>query len=248
MSNIVKINGWDLELLDGEQERRIGASQQGEKLGYERPRDFKKLVMRNWEELLRYGQIPQRATVARYESRPGIWQERTVKEPMLNEAQALLMCMFANTSTAADIREEVIRAYLVIKRAAETQSFERIRLLEHSVLELMRRIAPDPHGLLGSNARDLRSRISSVSVKRRQLGDPHASLTAVDNEVRMIVDYPRVRGAKWENCPAQVATRAHSYVAAQLDALDKRIKKSARSSQTVIPFRQVSKGEDASKE
>lgn len=64
MSDIVKVNEWELELLAGEQERRIGAHQQGERLGYERPRDFKKLVTRNRKELLRYGALPMRDTVA----------------------------------------------------------------------------------------------------------------------------------------------------------------------------------------
>jgi hypothetical protein len=72
-----------------------------------------------------------------------------------------------------------------------------------------------------------------VAEARKALGDPNATLTAVDNETRMIVDYPRTRGASWENCPAYVGTRAHSYVAAQYDSLHKRAKalgKATRSS------------------
>lgn len=111
-------------------------------------------------------------------------------------------------------------------RRGETN--ERVALLETHVIELMRRIADRPNGLLGPGARDLRARIATVSEQRRSLEDPNGSLTAVDNEVRMFVGYPRTRGNKWEHCPAEVATRAHSYVAAQIDTLDKRIKKNGK--------------------
>jgi hypothetical protein len=112
-------------------------------------------------------------------------------------------------------------------RRGETS--DRIRALEGNVLELLRRVVDQPNGLLGTNARDLRARMASVAEKRKALGDPNDTLTAVDNEVRMIVDYPRTRGARWEHCPAHVATRAHSYVAAQIDSLDKRIAKAEKS-------------------
>jgi hypothetical protein len=116
-------------------------------------------------------------------------------------------------------------------RRGETN--ERIRSLEGNVIELLRRVADQPNGLLGTNATDLRARMRVVAEVRKALGDPNATLTAVDNETRMIVDYPRTRGQSWENCPSYVGTRAHSYVAAQHDSLHKRAKalgKATRSS------------------
>jgi hypothetical protein len=237
MSNTLTINGWNLVKLDSSEERRILDVELGKRLGYADPLKVQRVI----KGLIDDGELPgivdadRTVVIAKGGAVRGT-EERTVKAYYLTEREALQVIAKSRTPSAYKITNEIIDVYLVIKRHVETQSFERIRVLEQSVLELMRRIAPDPNGLLGSNARDLRARISSVAAKRRQLGDPHASLTAVDNEVRLIVDYPRIRGAKWENCPSNVATRAHSYVAAQLDTLDKRIKKSTRSGQTVIPF------------
>ena len=113
------------------------------------------------------------------------------------------------------------------------ESIERVKLLEENVRELMRRIADRPNGLLGPGAKDLRARIASVGKRRSLLGDPNSAGTAFDNEVRMVVGYPRTRGARWENCPAEIATRAHSYVAMQIDSLDKRIAKLPADTQQV---------------
>jgi hypothetical protein len=116
------------------------------------------------------------------------------------------------------------------------ESNERIRMLETNVIELMRRICDRPNGLLGPGAKDLRARIAMVAEQRQSLGDPYSTRNHVENEVRMIVGYPKVRGAKWEHCPAEVATRAHSYVAGLIETLGKRIAKLARAPKTPTLF------------
>lgn len=147
------------------------------------------------------------------------------KVPMLLATIDTNRCKLAVRGKLELYQEEAAEALAdrFLGRRGETN--ERVALLETHVIELMRRIADRPNGLLGPGARDLRARIAMVSEQRSGLDDPNASLTAVDNEVRMFVGYPRTRGNKWEHCPAEVATRAHSYVAAQIDTLDKRIKK-----------------------
>ena len=112
------------------------------------------------------------------------------------------------------------------------ESNERIRMLETNVIELMRRVCDRPNGLLGPGAKDLRARIQTVADQRQSLCDPYSTRNHVENEVRMIVGYPKVRGAKWEHCPAEVATRAHSYVAGLIETLGKRIAKEARKPKT----------------
>lgn len=115
---------------------------------------------------------------------------------------------------------------------AYSQSSDRIRMLETNVIELMRRVCDRPNGLLGPGAKDLRARIQTVADQRQSLCDPYSTRNHVENEVRMIVGYPKVRGAKWEHCPAEVATRAHSYVAGLIETLGKRIAKEARKPKT----------------
>jgi prophage antirepressor-like protein len=133
-----------------------------------------------------------------------------------------------NGGYAVPGREQEFVAKLAEQGRLILELTEQNKLLGSHVLELMRRVADRPNGLLGTGAKDLLARIASVATLRCRLGDPNASQTSVDNEVRMIVDYPRIRGAKWKHCPAEVATRAHSYVAGLIDTLDKRIARQAK--------------------
>lgn len=108
-------------IVEGDDEPRIRDLDVAEKLGFSRSRDFRKLVKNNLTELSRYGEI--RATV----TRNGKINELTGAGPgapatvyMLNEQQALLMCMFSNTPKAADVREAVIKAYVEWRRGPAT--------------------------------------------------------------------------------------------------------------------------------
>lgn len=79
-----------------------------ERLGFERPRDVRKLIERNLEELERYGRC---ATVAQ---RPeGGGPEAT--EYWLNEHQAVLICVLSKTLRAADVRQEVIEVFMAFR-------------------------------------------------------------------------------------------------------------------------------------
>ena len=64
-------DGWQLSFLGEDEEPHIQDIELGTKLGYERPRDIRKLI----ERLVRdekLNDVHQRATVARYEIRPKI--------------------------------------------------------------------------------------------------------------------------------------------------------------------------------
>jgi hypothetical protein len=80
----------------------------GEALGFDRPRAVRQLIERNREELLTYGQLVQREARAEV----GKGATRAVSEFWLNEAQALLICMFARTATAAEVRRQVVTVFL----------------------------------------------------------------------------------------------------------------------------------------
>lgn len=89
----------------------------GDALAFAQPRDIRKLIQRNLDEVQTYGEIC--ATVAQItpdaESNPK-GAGRPSQEYWLNEPQALLICMFARTSNAAEVRRALIAAFLEWRR------------------------------------------------------------------------------------------------------------------------------------
>jgi anti-repressor protein len=77
------------------------------RLEFERPRDIRKLIERNIEELQRFGTC---ATVAR------VVRRNPVTEYWLNEEQALLIASLSNTDRAADVHAMLIRSFVCFRR------------------------------------------------------------------------------------------------------------------------------------
>lgn len=101
---------------DFDGEPRIRDILLGERLGYERPRDVRKVIERNKKEL---GQHSRCATVARLVERSGRGVQR-VDEYWLNEAQALLVCMFARTEVAAQVRKALVEIFMAWREGRVT--------------------------------------------------------------------------------------------------------------------------------
>ncbi|WP_114094459.1 hypothetical protein [Thalassospira xiamenensis] len=97
----------DLETTITDAEPRICARHLGESLGFDRPRKIRDLIERNLEELRTYGPTPHRGAMVMI----GSGAKRNVLEYWLNEEQALLICMFARTTRAQEVRREVIKVF-----------------------------------------------------------------------------------------------------------------------------------------
>lgn len=113
----------DIHTLDDEP--RILDLKLATALGFERPRKIRELIDRNLSELETYGEVCAMvaqtgeetdftddvilphggAKSPRGRGRPG-------REYHLTEAQALLVCMFARTNNAAEVRAELIRVFM----------------------------------------------------------------------------------------------------------------------------------------
>lgn len=94
----------------------------GERLGFARPRKVRELVARNEPELLTYGGLPRRR------ANLGIQGGRPSEDVFLNEPQALLICMFANTAKAAQVRKMLIDVFMEYRRSqgmVKVQAHER---------------------------------------------------------------------------------------------------------------------------
>jgi len=104
MNALDAISQHDLQVI--ESEPRIHDLRLGERLEFERPRDIRKLIERNIEELERYGRLRHHGATSH--NGPGA---RSVEEYWLNEAQALIICMKSDAPRAADVREEIIYVF-----------------------------------------------------------------------------------------------------------------------------------------
>jgi hypothetical protein len=98
----------DLQVVDGDEEPRIRDVRLAEMLEQARPRDIRKVIAKNLEELEHFGLA--RTMTASIESGKGRQSEAT--EYWLNEAQALIICMRSNAPRAPDCRAEIIKVFM----------------------------------------------------------------------------------------------------------------------------------------
>lgn len=102
-----------------------------EALGFDRPRDIRKLIERHMDELKTYGDVATvisepaaetatgiRANLAR-NSRRG---RKAEAEYTLNEQQALLICLFSRTEKAIEVRRSVIEIFTAFRRGRAAAS------------------------------------------------------------------------------------------------------------------------------
>ena len=94
----------DLQTLDAEP--RVHDLRLAEALGFERPRTIRQLIERNLAELETHGEVC--CTAQQTSSKGG----RPTQEYWLNEAQALLICMFSRTQNAAEVRRALVEVFM----------------------------------------------------------------------------------------------------------------------------------------
>lgn len=99
------MNALTLTPVDGEP--RIFDLTLAERLGFERPRDIRKLITRNQAKLQRFGHC---ATVARC-IEIGQGAKREVAEYYLNQKQSIWVCMKSETELAFDVQAEIVRVF-----------------------------------------------------------------------------------------------------------------------------------------
>ena len=168
-------------------EPRVADLDLAAKLGMADPHDIRRLINRNSAELGGYGELSGMVPEKPSQGRPG----RTY---LLNEPQALLVCMFARTERAAEVRRQVIevfRAYrqgLLPPPAAAASIEDRLARLEAALSgqsrgyasdladELERRLADDGEIVLGPT--DAALCVAALRVRSGQ--SRRARLTAAD--------------------------------------------------------------------
>jgi hypothetical protein len=95
-------------VIFSEDEPRIGHFDLAERLGHIDRRAASRIVQRNRAELRGYGLVGQRV----HPIRTGKGRIQRVTEYLLNEPQAILVCIFAQTPKAAEVRKLLIETFL----------------------------------------------------------------------------------------------------------------------------------------
>ena len=94
-----------LSVVEGEP--RVHDLQLAEHLGFSQPRDIRKIIKRNLNKLLNFGQC---ATVAR-RIEGGNRTAQEVQEYYLNQKQAIFICMKSETDKAFDVQAEIVLVF-----------------------------------------------------------------------------------------------------------------------------------------
>lgn len=125
----------DLQFISDEP--RILDLRIAERLGFERAADIRELIERNTDELSSYGEV------FRVQGKTGPKGGRPGMEYHLNEPQTLLLCMFSRTEKAAEVRREVISAYLTYRRdqiAVRVPAIEELEQAKAQIADLREKI------------------------------------------------------------------------------------------------------------
>jgi len=111
LKRIEVFSGWNLGFVPDDDEPRVRDTDLAERLGFERPRDIRKLIDRiaSDEKMSGFGIC---ATVAQKTGGRG----RPAQEYWLTEAQALLVAAKSETAKSAGILAEMIRVYMAWRR------------------------------------------------------------------------------------------------------------------------------------
>jgi hypothetical protein len=96
----------DLQAFDDEP--RVRDIRLGEVLGFERNYKIRELIERNIQEVESFGSCPRRGGMIE----AGKGAKREVQEYWLNEEQAHLICIFAKTAKAAEVRRQMIKVFV----------------------------------------------------------------------------------------------------------------------------------------
>lgn len=106
---VVALRTEDLTALGGEP--RIFDLLLGQTLGFDRPQNVRKVIRRHAKELATHGDLLNQ----RVRTASGAGAGRPEEGYYLNEAQALLVCMFARTNEAAAARKQLVDVFLAYR-------------------------------------------------------------------------------------------------------------------------------------
>lgn len=181
MSGLTLVEGWSLDTTGDEP--LVRDIDLAERLGYEKPRDVRKLIKRLIDRGI-IAVIHQRSTVERTSQPHGGEREYTVTEYWLTEGQAMHVCMQSKTPNAITIQKEVVNVFMAVRKG----NYGQLALLERTVgMAIERSVGPIIHQvsvgfaqMLSTQAKVL-EQVRHVDVKVEALDQ---RMTAIENKGR----------------------------------------------------------------
>jgi hypothetical protein len=236
MTAIVQVRGISFDVTNAA-EPMARDEDLGRFLGFTRPENIRNLIKRTFSK--NPNDIRQSFTVKRYESRPGVWQERTVNEYWLTQAQSLKVIARSETDVADAVLDDMIAVYLEVRSGRTTvgpapMNAATLAEIVGSVLaaalprifaELDARVdarlaalpaAPknDNHGMIGkTGANTIRRRIRDIAASSVG-GEKHLCSSArmqLELQVRGVVGHTGL-GSRWETLPFTHEATAHRFL------------------------------------
>ena len=107
--NALALSTADLRIISGEP--RVKDLRLGQVLGFARQRKVRTVIVRHQRELESYGGLAPQVGA----SISGKGRTMDNLEFHLNEEQALLVCMFARTNEAADVRRQIVKVFMAYR-------------------------------------------------------------------------------------------------------------------------------------
>lgn len=147
-------NGWTLMRYGEEDEPRVLDIDIAKKLEFARPRDIRKIIKRLIAQDRMPGEVLQRATVSRYESKPGIWQKREDTEYHLTEKQALKVATQSKTDKANEVTDTLISVFVAVRQKLSSTTIQPTQpnlpaeLTPNQVNQLLKALVPAIAGIL----------------------------------------------------------------------------------------------------
>ncbi len=112
--NVVTVNGWAVEVNEGEP--RIRDIDLAERAGLKQPRNIRTLIERCREELEDFGRLDMRIRRVRISKPRGGYEEREVAEFWLNEHQATTILVQLRTPQVRRLRAAVVDVFVAYRR------------------------------------------------------------------------------------------------------------------------------------
>jgi hypothetical protein len=223
---IVRAGGWNMTVWpEAGDEPRIRDIDAGARLGFERPRDIRKIIARIWPQS---AGLHCRATVARQSTGNGGVREYTVDEVWLTEAQLLKVIARSETPIAEAILDEMIEVYVAVRRGFAHRLMSELvrREIERLREQLEARAAEPPPFGSQQRVRTLRQMSATLASLWTRL-DPQSTQRAegsrVQSKMRAAIGFAPQRGHSLNVLTTDQFERAVQWLHAEIADAERRI-------------------------
>lgn len=237
------VDGWTLGFAGGASEPMVRDVDLAQRLGFERPRDIRKLIERHIENL---NDSEVCATVSQTSAKGG----RPGTEYWLTESGALFIATQSGTEKAVAVTKEMVRVFMLWRRGLLAPEPSAPVLSRDELTDIVRSIARETvdaamvHAIGHHNGevvgatggREIRARLKEYAATMARPGDPASAKSwrsSGDVELRGRVEFSGP-GSSWDNLPFAKLAVARKTLDGMLARAEKVRSERSRSSQASL--------------